>query len=47
MVRVGGLTYTCDPTARVGRRISNLRVGGAPLEARRTRGVAGNAGVPP
>jgi sulfur-oxidizing protein SoxB len=45
MVRVGGLTYTCDPTARAGRRLSDLRVGGAPLDADRTYRVAGWAPV--
>jgi sulfur-oxidizing protein SoxB len=45
MVRVGGLTYTCDPTARVGRRVSHLRLGGTPLEASRTYRVAGWASV--
>ncbi len=45
MVRVGGLTYACEPTARAGRRISDLRIGGAPLDASRTYRVAGWAPV--
>src|SRR6266850_2026358 len=45
MVRVGGLTYACDPSARAGRRISDLRLGGTPLDAGRTYRVAGWAPV--
>src|SRR5260370_19791828 len=45
MVRVGGLTYACDPSARAGRRISDLRLGGTPLEAGRVYRVAGWAPV--
>jgi len=45
MVRTGGLTYTCDPTAKAGRRISNLRVGGKPISATRSYRVAGWAPV--
>jgi len=45
MVRVGGLTYTCDPTARAGRRISDLRIDGKPLDAGRRYRVAGWAPV--
>ncbi len=45
MVRVGGLTYTCDPTARAGRRITNLRIGNRPLDASRTYRVAAWAPV--
>ena len=45
MVRVGGLTYACDPSARAGRRISDLRLGGTPLEAGRMYRVAGWAPV--
>jgi sulfur-oxidizing protein SoxB len=33
MVRVGGLQYACDPTAGMGRRISNLALKGKPLAA--------------
>ena len=33
MVCVGGLTYTIDPTATIGRRISQLELAGKPLDA--------------
>jgi S-sulfosulfanyl-L-cysteine sulfohydrolase len=45
MVRVGGMQYTCDPTAKAGARISNMRLGGKPLEADKTYKVAGWAPV--
>ncbi len=45
MVRVGGLTYTLDPNARIGHRISDLRSGGRPLDADRRYKVAGWAPV--
>ena len=45
MVRVGGLTYACDPSARAGQRISDLRLGGTLLDAGRTYRVAGWAPV--
>jgi sulfur-oxidizing protein SoxB len=45
MVRVGGLTYACDPAAKMGGRISDLRLGGVPLEADKTYKVAGWAPV--
>jgi sulfur-oxidizing protein SoxB len=45
MVRVGGLTYTCAPTAPAGRRISDLRLGGQPIAADRVYRVAGWAPV--
>jgi S-sulfosulfanyl-L-cysteine sulfohydrolase len=45
MVRVGGLTYTCAPTAPAGRRISDLRLRGQPLAADRVYRVAGWAPV--
>jgi sulfur-oxidizing protein SoxB len=45
MVRVGGLTYACDPTAAMGRRIQDLRLNGKPLEADKTYKVAGWAPV--
>ncbi len=35
MVRVGGLRYSCTPTEKIGRRISNLTLSGKPLEASR------------
>src|SRR5262245_14199086 len=33
MVRVGGLQYTCDPTAGMGKRIGDLTLNGKPLAA--------------
>jgi len=45
MVRVGGLSYACRPRAGVGARISDLRLGGRPLEAGRRYKVAGWAPV--
>ena len=45
MVRVGGVTYTCDPGARAGRRISDLRIRGRPVTASRTYRVASWAPV--
>jgi len=45
MVRVGGLTYTCDPNAKIGARISDMRLDGKPIAAARTYKVAGWAPV--
>ncbi len=45
MVRVGGLTYTCDPNGRAGARISDMRLGGKPIEADKSYKVAGWAPV--
>ena len=45
MVRVGRLAFTCNPNARMGRRISDLRLGGKPLEAGRKYRVASWASV--
>ncbi len=45
MVRVGGLTYTCDPQAPSGQRISDLRLNGTPIMASRQYKVAGWASV--
>jgi S-sulfosulfanyl-L-cysteine sulfohydrolase len=45
MVRVGGMTYACDPLARAGARISDLRLAGTPLEAGKRYKVAGWAPV--
>ncbi len=45
MVRVGGLTYTCDPSAAMGRRIGDMRLAGKPIEADRRYRVAGWAPV--
>ena len=46
MVRVGGLTYTIEPNQPMGRRISDIRVGGKPSPERRYR-TAGWASVGP
>jgi len=35
MVRLGGLTYTIDPSKRIGRRIRDIRVAGRAMEATR------------
>jgi sulfur-oxidizing protein SoxB len=45
MVRVGGMTYACEPRAAMGRRVSDLRLGGVPIEAGRKYKVAGWAPV--
>ena len=45
MVRVGGLTYACDPAAGMGARISDLRIQGKPLEAGKRYKLAGWAPV--
>ena len=45
MVRVGGLKYTIDPRAAMGRRISGMTLNGRPLEAGKTYKVAGWASV--
>jgi sulfur-oxidizing protein SoxB len=45
MVRVGGLSYAISPLAEAGARISDLRLGGKPLEAGKTYKVAGWAPV--
>lgn len=45
MVRVGGLRYTIDPNNPMGRRISDMRLNGKPLEADKTYKVAGWAPV--
>jgi sulfur-oxidizing protein SoxB len=41
MVRVGGLAFSCDPTAAMGARIQNMRLKGRPLESHKTYKVAG------
>jgi S-sulfosulfanyl-L-cysteine sulfohydrolase len=41
MVRVGGLQFSCDPTAAMGARIQNMRLKGQPLEADKIYKVAG------
>jgi sulfur-oxidizing protein SoxB len=45
MVRVGGLQYTIDPNAGMGKRIGDMRLNGQPLEAGKTYKVAGWAPV--
>ena len=45
MVRVGGMSYTCDPAAKAGQRISDMRFGDAPMQADKTYKVAGWAPV--
>ena len=45
MVRVGGLTYTCTPGESMGKRISDLRLAGKPIDPNRRYKVAGWASV--
>jgi sulfur-oxidizing protein SoxB len=45
MVRVGGMTYRCDPRAKMGARILDMRLGGKPIDASKTYKVAGWAPV--
>ena len=45
MVRVGGMTYACDPNAGVGSRIQDMRLNGKLLEADKKYKVAGWAPV--
>ncbi len=45
MVRVGGLAYTCTPNAKIGSRISDMRLDGKPIEAGKTYQVGGWAPV--
>jgi len=45
MVRVGGLTYTCAPNAKIGARIVDMRLNGKPIDADKTYKVAGWAPV--
>ena len=45
MVRVGGLQYTCDPNAAMGKRIDNMMLKGKLIEAGKTYKVAGWAPV--
>ena len=45
MVRVGGLQYTCDPVAKMGARISDMRLHGKPIVAGKNYKVAGWAPV--
>lgn len=45
MVRVGGLQYSCNPTATMGKRIEDMRLGDKPIDASRKYKVAGWAPV--
>ncbi len=45
MVRIGGMSYTCDPNAKMGSRIRDMRLDGKPIEADKTYKVAGWAAV--
>jgi sulfur-oxidizing protein SoxB len=45
MVRVAGMSYACDPRAKIGARISQMRMGERPIEAKRRYKVAGWAPV--
>ncbi|MCB1898416.1 MAG: thiosulfohydrolase SoxB, partial [Rhodocyclaceae bacterium] len=45
MVRVGGLQYSCDPMAGMGKRIDNMTLGGKPIDPEKTYKVAGWAPV--
>jgi S-sulfosulfanyl-L-cysteine sulfohydrolase len=45
MVRVGGMTYAIAPQAKIGARISEMRIGGRPMQAEKRYKVAGWAPV--
>ena len=45
MVRIGGMSYSCTPGARRGARIGDMRIGGRPVEPRKTYKVASWAPV--
>ena len=45
MVRVGGLRYVCDPSAKVGQRISSMSLNEKPIDAGRKYKIAGWAPV--
>jgi sulfur-oxidizing protein SoxB len=45
MVRLGGMSYAIAPQAKIGARISELRVAGKPLQAGKRYKVAGWAPV--
>jgi S-sulfosulfanyl-L-cysteine sulfohydrolase len=45
MVRIGGLSYACEPGAAMGKRIQDMRLKGRPIEAAKTYKVAGWAPV--
>ncbi|MDE2129569.1 MAG: thiosulfohydrolase SoxB [Betaproteobacteria bacterium] len=45
MVRLGALEYTCAPNEKMGNRIQDMRLGGKPLDPKKTYKVAGWAPV--
>lgn len=45
MVRVGGMTYTCEPKAKIGKRIGEMRLHGKPIVPAKIYKVAGWAPV--
>ena len=45
MVRVGGISYTCDPTKGFGKRINNMMLNDKALDPNKTYKVAGWAPV--
>jgi sulfur-oxidizing protein SoxB len=45
MVRVGGVSYAIDPAAKMGQRISDLRIGGKPMQADRRYRATGWASM--
>jgi sulfur-oxidizing protein SoxB len=45
MVRVGGMRYRCDPTQKIGNRISGMTLGGKPIDAGKRYKVASWAPV--
>ena len=45
MVRVGGMQYAIDPAQTAGKRITDMRLNGKPIEASKTYKVAGWAPV--
>jgi sulfur-oxidizing protein SoxB len=45
MVRVAGMSYACEPAARIGARISDMRIKGQPIRAEKKYKVAGWAPV--
>ena len=45
MVRVGGLKYSIDPTAKIGKRITDMELNGKPLDARKNYRLAGWASM--
>ena len=45
MVRVGGMSYACNPLAKMGQRITDMRLRGKPIEAGKRYKVAGWAPV--